>query len=280
MTHSFSQRIGITPREPVVQLDDISESLRNSLWNVIHQRVHSRDASLWPRIARRAAADFFKFPIDELPLYDFECGRWIKERFYKMEWYRAYDFVEYFVQDVYGIISTDRKPIVAHFNRVLEREGAGYRFIAGVLSPISNPTEIVAVDEAVSNAARRGLAGASEHLNTAIALLGQRPDPDYRNSIKESISAIESLVKSISGQGSGGLAGALDAVAAKAPIHGALRSALKSLYGYTSDESGVRHAISEEPMVGYDEAKFMLVSCSAFVNFLIAKADGAGLLQQ
>ncbi len=35
----------------------------------------------------------------------------------------------------------------------------------------------------------------------------------------------------------------------------------------------------EQPNVGYDEAKFILVSCSAFVHFLIAKAAAAGLLK-
>jgi hypothetical protein len=280
MTDRFSQRIGVTPRQPIVQLDDMNVALRNSLWNVIHQTVESRDAALWRRIARRAAIDFFKWPVDELPIYDFQSRDWIKQRFYDMDWYRAYDFVEFFVQDAYAVISNDRTSIRAAFNHVLEREGAGYRFIAGVLSPISNSTEVAAVSEAISSATQHALLGASEHLSTAVALLGQRPDPDYRNSVKESISAIESLVKSISGQTTGGLAGALEMVAAKAPIHRALQNALRSLYGYTSDESGIRHAILDDPTVGYEEAKFMLVSCSAFVNFLVAKADHAGLLHK
>jgi hypothetical protein len=36
----------------------------------------------------------------------------------------------------------------------------------------------------------------SEHLNTAIGFLSDRKNPHYRNSIKESISAVESLMKS------------------------------------------------------------------------------------
>jgi hypothetical protein len=51
------------------------------------------------------------------------------------------------------------------------------------------------------------------------------------------------------------------------------------LYGYTSDDSGIRHAILDQPTVGFDEAKFMIVSCSAFVNYLIAKAGAVGLLK-
>lgn len=44
-------------------------------------------------------------------------------------------------------------------------------------------------------------------------------------------------------------------------------------------EDGIRHAILEEPNVGFHEAKFMLVACSAFVNFLISKAEAASLLR-
>jgi len=71
---------------------------------------------------------------------------------------------------------------------------------------------------------------------------------------------------------------ALDAISNRAEIHGALKAGLKRLYGYSSDEDGIRHAILDQPNVGFTEAKFMLVSCSAFVNYLIAKAESAGLL--
>ena len=45
------------------------------------------------------------------------------------------------------------------------------------------------------------------------------------------------------------------------------------LYGYTSDEDGVRHGIFDAPEIGFNEAKFMLVACSALINFLISKSS-------
>jgi len=45
-----------------------------------------------------------------------------------------------------------------------------------------------------------------------------------------------------------------------------------------SDENGIRHAILEELNIGFDEAKFMLITCSALVNFIISKAAKNGLL--
>jgi hypothetical protein len=105
-----------------------------------------------------------------------------------------------------------------------------------------------------------------------------KPTPDYRNSIKESISAIESLAKQITNEESGGLDKALSKLDSVVYFHKAFKAGLLSLYGYTSDEDGIRHAILEEPTVGFDEAKFMLISCSALVNFMISKANKGGLL--
>ena len=54
-------------------------------------------------------------------------------------------------------------------------------------------------------------------------------------------------------------------------IHSGLKSAFNILYGYTSDANGIRHAgdIGGKSST-FEEAKFMLVSCCAFVNYLIA----------
>ena len=54
-------------------------------------------------------------------------------------------------------------------------------------------------------------------------------------------------------------------------IHSALKSAYSKLYGYTSDKDGIRHSILEEPNLSFSDAKYMLVSCSAFINYLIGK---------
>ena len=54
-------------------------------------------------------------------------------------------------------------------------------------------------------------------------------------------------------------------------IHPAMESAFKQLYGYTSDSGGIRHGSIEFVNVASEDAKYMLVSCSAFVNYLMEK---------
>ncbi|HHW57999.1 MAG TPA: hypothetical protein GXX15_10125 [Clostridia bacterium] len=95
-------------------------------------------------------------------------------------------------------------------------------------------------------------------------MLTDRKKPDYRNSIKESISAVESLVKLISSDKKGDLNRAIRKLEEKIYIHPALKEAFIKLYGYTSDEGGIRHAMLESNNISFEDAKYMLVSCSAF----------------
>lgn len=57
-----------------------------------------------------------------------------------------------------------------------------------------------------------------------------------------------------------------------------METAFSKMYAYTGDAEGIRHALMEETNLGFEDAKFMLVSCSAFVNYLKAKAARAGMV--
>jgi hypothetical protein len=70
---------------------------------------------------------------------------------------------------------------------------------------------------------------------------------------------------------------AIKALEPKLSMHKDLKEAFHKLYGFTSDAHGIRHALLDEPDLGVEDALFMLVSCSAFVNYLTAKASKAGL---
>ena len=110
------------------------------------------------------------------------------------------------------------------------------------------------------------------HLSSALRKYSDRDQPDYRNSIKEAISAIEALLSVVNGKRSSNMPTAVsDYEARNGKLHPAFRNALLQLYGWTSDESGIRHSlITSEANVGDAHARFMIVTCSAFVNFLIA----------
>jgi hypothetical protein len=60
-------------------------------------------------------------------------------------------------------------------------------------------------------------------------------------------------------------------------LNGALKSAFGSLYGYSSEEEGVRHALvySDEAKVDEADALFMLGACASFVSYLLARSKQA-----
>ena len=62
-------------------------------------------------------------------------------------------------------------------------------------------------------------------------------------------------------------------------MHPCLNSGIDKLYSYACDQGGIRHAEREtESTVTFEEAKFMMVTCSAIVNYLVAEygKHGAG----
>jgi hypothetical protein len=255
----------------VIQVDGMNDALRNGIWNVLHAEEFGIDRFLRggelyePGIEAFSSAlwaHYLKLPVDERPQRNWRILQVIRDYFFKKwDWYEVYDFVEFCV----GYYGDD---LVAPLNRMLERELAGYRIIDGVVAPISSSEEVETIQEAIGD---NTFSGASAHLKTALDLLSKKTNPDYRNSIKESISAVESVSCAITGSPSATLAAALKELAKKHSLHGALKDGFLKLYGYTSDSDGIRHAMLDETQLTQADAIYFLVSCSAFVNYLKSK---------
>lgn len=190
----------------------------------------------------------------------------LKEQFYDFPWYRVYDFIEFTLARFDFRLAKDFPAVC---NQILEEENAAYRIIDGQVTPITSEAEIQSLEDVIASA--EAFPGVREHISSALRLLSDRENPDYRNSIKESISAVESVCKVVVGDDGATLGRALNILEEHDQIHGALKAGISSLYGYTSDAEGIRHAMLEEPTVTFSDAKFMLLACSAFVNYVIGK---------
>jgi hypothetical protein len=213
---------------------------------------------------------FFKQPLDELDHDWTKVLQQIRQFFFACEWYEVYDFVE-FVAINYKLAGF-KDGFMKSCDAVLEREASAYRFVGGVIAPIADREQL----EEIERALERERGHVRTHLLRALELLSDRTAPDYRNSIKEAISAVESLVAKVIGTDKGTLGQLLKRLDDKVCLHPALRNAFSSLYGYTSDGGGIRHALMESEVVSFDDAKFFLVVCSAFVNFVDGKISSAG----
>lgn len=162
-----------------------------------------------------------------------------------------------------------------NFNAILEQEKSGYRLIDGVISPIVGEIEIACIEEASNTQ----FSSVNTHLQKALQFYSDREKPDYENSIKESISAVESMCCIITGMSGAQatLGNALKRLEDNGLIlHRALKSAFEKMYGYASDTDGIRHGGIDFRNAPSEDAKYMLISCSAFINYLIEKYSKIG----
>jgi hypothetical protein len=264
---NFSERTGLVQR--VLQKDSMDEPLKNALWNAAFLLFWDNSVdyngvgydllkTLWVELFHQTADEFFQSRTFAIKM--------IKERYMASSWASVYEFVEFIAQlqirDYYD-------NYVKACNFALVKHVSAYRLVDGIVTPITSDEEIAAVEHALSQ--RGKFAPAAHHLKTALARFSDRSSPDYRNSVKESISAVESVCQVITGDSKATLGKALKQL----NVHKALESGFSAIYGYTSDADGIRHALLEESSIDVDDARFFLVSCSAFVNYLISKA-GAG----
>src|SRR2546430_13815962 len=233
---SFSQRKGLKPLQKLVQLDSIDPELRNRLWNALYDGIlinaqyifhHGRqtEAKRAYGFACKVWGDFFKQPTDAAPHY-MHCTNPLRQHFENAEWNEVYDLMEFSVSNLPLDLA---EPITNQWNRVLEEENAGYRMIGDEVVEITATHEIVEIEQALSSR----IAAVQEHIHAALACLSDRENPNYRNAIKESISAVESVCKLVTGEKT--LGAALKVIRDKIELHPAFEKGFNALYGYTSD---------------------------------------------
>ena len=277
----FSERYGYKSVRDLVQIESMDEPLRNGLWSLLKLSVWDyvsdpyHDYTLVSDSNReikglcvRLWLHYFKRPLDTLTDNWRKILAELRKYFFECPWYEAYDFVE-FISENYGRYNF-RETFIKRCNGILEREVSAYRFVAGVIARITEEDQIAEIEKALQSA----FDPVRTHLERALELLASRDAPDYRNSIKESISAVESLVAITLGTDKGTLGQLLKKLEDEITLHPAMKSAFSSLYGYTSDKGGIRHALLEAETICLEDARFFLVVCSAFTNYVHSKITG------
>ena len=209
----FSDRNGIKPENIEIQLKDFDKRTRVQLQNMInnmYMEVYEDN----PYYGNDDIQDFFHHilgniysePIDiRETYYDKDIFSMLNDTFNNDEYDDVLTVIEALVQywDTYmkkcrpdyyikyhGYVD---KSLYEEANEVFEKEYIGYRFIDEKITPISDKYEVAAVNEALQNIYQP----VREHISKANSLLADRENPDYENSIKESISAVEAICEII-----------------------------------------------------------------------------------
>jgi len=273
---SFSERLGFKKPKLELQFDEVDQPLKNRLWNILlfnyffdvaisghEQNFYYSD--YFEKITSILWQDYFKFAIDDRPEFSDHARAYIKKYFLSSNFPETYDFIEFMAS-----LAEEEKPSVfcVACNKILEREKSAFRFIGQQLAQIANKTEIAEIEKAQSQQDSKSV---STHIDTAVACYSNREKPDYRNSIKESILAVEAAAIKITEKPKATLGAALKELRKSNALPTVLNEGFTKLYGWTSGPNGIRHALEDETNVGEAEARYMLVSCSAFSNYLLSK---------
>lgn len=275
----FSQRKGIVKAKDSIQKESMDEDLQIGIWNVLDIFVWDSfsydqlyDDGEFHAFLKKIWMYYFKYPLDTLNTWWKTTNQEIRDKFFSFSWFEVYDFLEFIVNNY---PNQDIEEFIKGCNAILESELSAYRFVGKTITEITSEEEIQEIEKAMADAPTN----VQKHLNTALKLLGDKKQPDYRNSIKESISAIEAICKKISGDNKATLGTALKQIekSGEVKLHSALKDAFSKLYGYTNDADGIRHALLGEDELDFEDARFMLVSSSAFVNYLTIKGDKSGI---
>lgn len=270
----FADRNNVHPINTTIQYEELDDRSRVALVNIINALYysvfddiceHEKKNVFW----RTILINVYYQQIDCTPGMSYSEQKMfdiINTSIYEDDYANVLSVVEYVARLLNDIVKEQHRDVNVFviINRAFEGEFIGYRFVNGFIIQITSEVEICQIEEAIAIKKNK----VNEHFEKALRLLSDREKPDYENCIKESISAVEAMCNEIAGKNSN-LGDVLKSLKKNQNIHPCLAAAFDKLYGYTCDASGIRHAGQiDGEQATLEEAKFMLVACSGFVNYL------------
>ena len=281
--NGFSERNGLCVFNAAIQVLDFDRRTRTSIYNLLfdtlthfsqNRLIYFKNDSLANNFDEVVYRMFYidilgGFSDDIIKFSDWKTlfREHIRKIILNAPYNEVLDVVEYIcnfieknlIQKYTGIVHN-------HFNKLYEKENVGYRFVNDFISPITNEAEIYEIHSALKNP----LDNCRIQIEKALKLFSDRDNKDYKNCIKEAISAVEALCKNIPGKESSTLKEAVNSFEKNGIIiHPVLKGAILKLFAYASDEGGLRHGEKPEiSNVSSEEAKFILILCSSIINYL------------
>lgn len=272
---TFSQRHGLQEVPGPPQLEDISAHARNNLWSALWKHMEETSISdmystrlgqPWRTMFAIVHQRLLGRPLDQFSPRLEEWKQTCKPIFLGGPYHRCFDVMEALLrhpQCPRGFVEEIKE--IFHYQLAYRIDTTSIPAIV----PAATEQEGDALIGAIQDLENAGLGGAATHLRQA----GERiRDQEWASSVRASIDAVESVATQVSPGDADTLGKALAALERQEDLHRALKKGFGALYGYTSDEPGIRHALLEdESKVTQDEAIFMIGACAAFCSYLWRK---------
>jgi len=276
----FSERMGLEKPDDAFQISSMSPKLRTALYNAFYLYFYTEENAAFDQVDRDSISKLiwmkeFGKPLDEFRGSSQCIELLIKPLFITGDWYKIYNFLE-LLYHLMKFVFYDYNDFARIINIVLTEHRSGFKLRKHIFIPITNEAEVKEISELEKKTIKYKLKEVRIHLDTALMHLSLKPDPDLRNSIKESISMVGTIARMIGGEND--LGKALHAIKKKEQINPLLADSFKMLYNFTNGKDGIRHELMKDTNLDLETARFFLISCSAFTNYLIALAIKDGTL--
>ena len=275
---TFSQAQGYEALPGPLALGEISKEARTKLWDLLahtaweppsgRHRGFSR-LLLWEPIFAELHLDFLNLPEDEFNAHNDKLyGEYRALILDSLPFSKVFDLFQMIMRHPKSPL-TFTKDVAEIFVRCRLAYVVDIEHPATIL-PAATKQEGEAIVEAIGEFREAGLHGSEAHLRKAAALINSG---DWPGAIRESTHAVESVARKLAPDASSTLGPALTALEETGRLHPALKKAFSNLYGYASDEEGIRHSLIDDAAspAGQDEAVFMLGACASFASYLWRK---------
>ena len=274
---SFSQAEGASELPRQLKPKEVSRELRTRLWTIIYfsikpccrftRDLYSRHVvqGPWIAILRQKHVQFDNRFIDDFENDADQACSDLKEIFEHGDYLAIFNFLQWLLQRANPPIKWEE------VNFVLKDCRAAYRVVDGdLIVPVASSEDSDTISRAFMDLEKGKFDGARVHLRNSSQLITQGK---FSDSIRESIHSCEAVARSIISTSRPTLAEALKEINKTHVLHPALQQGFMKLYGFTSDEHGIRHSLLDDANAKVDEtdALFMLGACAAFVSYLLAR---------
>ena len=261
---SFSQAQGYETLPQPLQLEQLTEEARVRMWNLIYQSAVRNQAvgsvitSEWRKILSHLHSRFSLLPHDEFDGWSYLRGQ-KNPVLYDWPFNTLFDFIEMIMRhpDCPQFFTQEMSRLFIECRLAYAIADQGDPQIV----PAATREEGQSVVAAMEQLQQTGLTAAATHLAQSSQCINEG---DWLGSVRESIHAVESAARQLN-PAAKTLSPALEVLPG---LHPALKEAFQKLYGYTSDEQGIRHALLNDAIS--TQAEMRLCLCLVHVLHLPA----------
>lgn len=282
---TFSQRVGKVPLPEPMRLEHLPKRFRNSVWLCIDKAIEDSLTnynlteidnyllSVVYALIKKYDMDIKENPHDIMAHTSINHKNLLRPIILDGEYHDVLTLIEFFLRTKFSVTDYSADNLVKNLKRSFESMPTAYTVQTiqklPTIVPRSTPDSGTATTLAIETVEEKGPEGAKTHLREAARHINAQ---SYADGVRESIHAVESVVRTIDPRANAKLGSALTSLEKAGVLkHGLFKKALEKLYGYTNSEEGIRHPLLDEGAadVDLDDAVFMFSACAAFSAYLL-----------